>query len=113
MISGGCSRVALLSCAVSPPSWSGVGGASVRWSTHVFEPFFTTKDVGEGTSLGLDIARRIVVGNHKGDIRLLSRPGDARFQARPWRGSEPPDADLRRSWSYYTECVRVLYESSA
>jgi signal transduction histidine kinase len=49
---------------------------------HVFEPFFTTKDVGEGTGLGLDIARRIVAGNHKGDIRLLSRPGDTRFQVR-------------------------------
>ena len=49
---------------------------------HVFEPFFTTKDVGEGIGLGLDIARRIVAGNHKGDIRLLSRPGDTRFQVR-------------------------------
>ena len=50
--------------------------------SHVFEPFFTTKDVGEGTGLGLDIARRIVAGNHKGDIRLLSRPGDTRLQVR-------------------------------
>jgi signal transduction histidine kinase len=49
---------------------------------HVFEPFFTTKDVGEGTGLGLDIARRIVAGNHKGDIRVLSRPGETRFQVR-------------------------------
>jgi signal transduction histidine kinase len=49
---------------------------------HVFEPFFTTKDVGEGTGLGLDIARRIVAGNHKGDIRFLSRPGDTRVQVR-------------------------------
>src|SRR5215211_4417830 len=49
---------------------------------HVFEPFFTTKDVGEGTGLGLDIARRIVAGNHKGDIRFLSKPGDTRLQVR-------------------------------
>jgi signal transduction histidine kinase len=49
---------------------------------RVFEPFFTTKDVGEGTGLGLDIARRIVAGNHKGDIRLLSKPCDTRFQVR-------------------------------
>jgi signal transduction histidine kinase len=49
---------------------------------HVFEPFFTTKDVGEGTGLGLDIARRIVAGNHKGDIRCQSKPGDIRFQFR-------------------------------
>jgi signal transduction histidine kinase len=49
---------------------------------HVFEPFLTTKDVEEGIGLGLDIARRIVAGNHKGDIRFLSRPGDTRVQVR-------------------------------
>jgi signal transduction histidine kinase len=49
---------------------------------HVFEPFFTTKDVGEGTGLGLDIARRIVAGNHKGDIRFQSSPGKTHFQVR-------------------------------
>jgi signal transduction histidine kinase len=49
---------------------------------RVFEPFFTTKDVGEGTGLGLDTARRIVAGNHKGDIRLLSKPGETRVQVR-------------------------------
>ena len=49
---------------------------------HVFEPVFTIKDVGEGTGLGLDIARRIVAGNHKGDIHLLSKPGESRVQVR-------------------------------
>ena len=29
-------------------------------AARAFEAFFTTKDVGEGTGLGLDIARRIV-----------------------------------------------------
>ena len=47
---------------------------------RVFEPFFTTKDIGHGTGLGLDIAWRIVVGRHGGDIRLDSSPGDTRFQ---------------------------------
>jgi signal transduction histidine kinase len=49
---------------------------------RVFEPFFTTKDVGEGIGLGLDISYRIVVGRHGGDIRIVSRPGDTRFQVR-------------------------------
>ncbi len=47
--------------------------------TRIFEPFFTTKPVGKGTGLGLDIAWRIVVGRHHGDIRVESEPGDTRF----------------------------------
>ena len=49
---------------------------------RIFEPFFTTKDVGKGTGIGLDISRRIVVENHKGDLRVESRPGDTRVQVR-------------------------------
>ena len=43
---------------------------------HAFEPFFTTKGVGEGTGLGLDISRRIIVGRHRGDITINSLPGE-------------------------------------
>ena len=49
---------------------------------RVFEPFFTTKGVGKGTGLGLDIARRIVVQRHKGDIQFFSKPGNTCFQVR-------------------------------
>jgi signal transduction histidine kinase len=48
----------------------------------IFEPFYTTKDVGKGTGLGLDISHRVVVEGHKGDIRVLSEPGNTRFQVR-------------------------------
>jgi signal transduction histidine kinase len=45
----------------------------------IFNPFFTTKPFGEGTGLGLDLARRIVVEKHHGDLRVASTPGDTRF----------------------------------
>ena len=44
-------------------------------AAHAFEAFYTTKDVGKGTGLGLDIARRIVVERHGGTITIDSQPG--------------------------------------
>jgi signal transduction histidine kinase len=49
---------------------------------RVFEPFFTTEPVGEGTGLGLDIARGIVTRRHGGDMRVDSKPGETRFSVR-------------------------------
>lgn len=46
---------------------------------QIFEPFFTTKAQGEGTGLGLDIARRLV-RRHRGDIEVDSRPGRTEFR---------------------------------
>jgi signal transduction histidine kinase len=57
-------------------------GIPEELQARVFEPFYTTKGVGAGTGLGLDIAYRIVVGRHGGDIRVVSKPSDTRFQVR-------------------------------
>jgi signal transduction histidine kinase len=46
---------------------------------RIFTPFFTTKPFGEGTGLGLDLAWRIVVEKHHGNLRVESRPGETKF----------------------------------
>jgi len=56
---------------------------------RIFEPFFTTKPAGQGTGLGLHVARDIVRG-HGGDLRVLSRPGvGTRFEL--WLPIDPGD----------------------
>ncbi|HEU5418813.1 MAG TPA: ATP-binding protein [Streptosporangiaceae bacterium] len=57
-------------------------GVAPEIQDRIFEPFFTTKPVGQGTGLGLDISWRIVVNAHHGDLRVVSEPGDTRFQVR-------------------------------
>jgi signal transduction histidine kinase len=57
-------------------------GIPAEIKNRIFEPFFSTKPVGEGTGLGLDIAWRIVVNKHHGDLQVESSPGDTRFQVR-------------------------------
>ena len=53
---------------------------------RAFEPFYTTKDVGKGPGLGLDIARRIIVERHHGQITIDSRPGETIFRVQlPYR----------------------------
>jgi signal transduction histidine kinase len=51
-------------------------------AARAFEPFFTTKEVGSGTGLGLDIARRIVEERHAGAITITSHPGETVLRVR-------------------------------
>jgi signal transduction histidine kinase len=46
---------------------------------RIFDPFFTTKPMGQGTGLGLDIVRRLVLHND-GEIAVESRPGRTEFR---------------------------------
>jgi signal transduction histidine kinase len=46
---------------------------------RIFDPFFTTKPLGQGTGLGLDIARRLI-RRHNGVIDVESRPGRTEFR---------------------------------
>ncbi len=47
--------------------------------TKIFDPFFTTKPPREGTGLGLNISRNIIVQKHQGHIAVSSKPGRTSF----------------------------------
>ena len=49
-------------------------GMSEETRAHIFEAFFTTKPVGQGTGLGLSVAKGIIERHH-GTIEVASRPG--------------------------------------
>ena len=54
-------------------------GIPAEIRSRIFDPFFTTKGVGEGTGLGLDVARRLV-GRYEGTIEVESRSGRTVFR---------------------------------
>ena len=45
----------------------------------IFDPFFTTKPPGEGTGLGLNISRNLIVKKHHGKMSVKSEPGSTCF----------------------------------
>nr|ANY57942.1 Histidine kinase [uncultured bacterium] len=49
---------------------------------RVFDAFFTTKAPGHGSGLGLDNARRIVVGRHGGTLDFVTGDSGTTFQVR-------------------------------
>ena len=55
-------------------------GIAPDLQSRVFEPFFTTKEVGKGTGIGLSTVFRVVVVEHKGDVRCFSQPGVTCFR---------------------------------
>jgi signal transduction histidine kinase len=53
-------------------------GIPAEVASRVFDPFFTTKEIGHGTGLGLEIARRIVQ-RHRGAIDMTTGPSGTEF----------------------------------
>ena len=50
--------------------------------SKIFDPFFTTKGQGDGTGLGLNISRNLIVQKHFGEMSVESKPGSTCFTVR-------------------------------
>jgi len=57
-------------------------GIPLEIQSKIFDPFFTTKGPGQGTGLGLNISRNLVVQKHRGQISVISKPGITCFAIR-------------------------------
>jgi signal transduction histidine kinase len=67
-------------------------GIADQSRSHVFEPFYTTKPVGQGTGLGLDTVRRIVVERHGGSVTFDT--GEAGTTFHVWLPLHPANTPL-------------------
>ena len=54
-------------------------GIAPEHLSKVFDPFFTTKPPGQGTGLGLNISRNLIVQKHHGQMSVKSKPGSTCF----------------------------------
>ena len=54
-------------------------GIDPEHMSKVFDPFFTTKPPGQGTGLGLNISRNLIVQKHHGKMSVKSKPGATCF----------------------------------
>ena len=81
-------------CIVVDVADTGLGIPSEARS-HVFEPFYTTKDVGQGTGLGLDTARRIVEERHGGSLTFDTDGNGTTFHV--WLPLQPPTPTPRET----------------
>ncbi len=59
--------------------------------SRIFDPFFTTKGPGDGTGLGLNISRTLIVKKHGGEIGVTSKPGSTCFAIRLPMDLNPTD----------------------
>jgi PAS domain S-box-containing protein len=59
--------------------------------SKIFDPFFTTKGQGDGTGLGLNISRNLIVQKHFGEISVESKPGSTCFTVRLPIDLKPPE----------------------
>jgi PAS domain S-box-containing protein len=79
-------------------------GIPEQLQSKIFDPFFTTKPPGEGTGLGLNISRNLVVRKHHGQISVISKPGSTCFSVRlpvdfnPAEQNKTEREDRRGKW---------------
>ena len=85
---------------------TGPGIASEHLS-QIFDPFFTTKEVGEGSGLGLSVARRMVE-EHDGWIDVVNREeGGAAFTI--WLPTaESPGPELSKITAVQDTAIRAV-----
>ncbi|MEC4890817.1 MAG: ATP-binding protein [Nitrospira sp.] len=73
-------------------------GIAPHHLAKVFDPFFTTKEQGEGSGLGLTVARRII-RKFGGDLRIDSREGQGTTCIMTLPAIPPPPSPEEEPWT--------------